>query len=70
MTTYVFEARNAKGEEIKDEIEAQTEDEAHSLIRQQGYSMVKKFLHIKKLTFQIMAFLMKKDILNQETNAL
>ena len=37
MTTYVFEARNAKGEEIKDEIEAQTEDEAHSLIRQQGY---------------------------------
>ncbi|HEV7282121.1 MAG TPA: type II secretion system F family protein [Pirellulaceae bacterium] len=37
MPTYVFEAMNATGEEIQDEIEAATQDEAQATIRQMGY---------------------------------
>ena len=48
MTTYVFEATDAKGLDIKDEIEAQTEDEAQSLIRQQGYFVTN--ISVKKTT--------------------
>ncbi|SMP76797.1 type IV pilus assembly protein PilC [Neorhodopirellula lusitana] len=41
MPTYTFEAMNATGEEIRDEIEASNEDEAQTTIRQMGYFVTK-----------------------------
>jgi len=41
MPTYLFEAMDATGKEIKDEVEAQTEDEAQATIRQMGYFVTK-----------------------------
>lgn len=41
MPTYKFEARDATGQEIKDEIEAPNEEEAHATIRQMGYFVTK-----------------------------
>jgi type IV pilus assembly protein PilC len=37
MPTYKFEAMSAKGEEVKDSIEAASEEEAQQKIRQMGY---------------------------------
>ena len=41
MPTYQFEARDATGQEIRDIIEAASEEEAHSTIRQMGYFVTK-----------------------------
>ena len=41
MPTYLFEAMDATGQEIRDEIDAQTEDEAQQTIRQMGYFVTK-----------------------------
>ena len=41
MPTFQFEAMDATGQEIKDEIEADNEDEAQQIIRQQGYFVTK-----------------------------
>jgi type IV pilus assembly protein PilC len=41
MPTFQFEAMDAKGQEIRDEIEALTEDEAQTTIRQMGYFVTK-----------------------------
>ena len=46
MPTYQFEAMDAMGQEIKDMIEAPTEEEAQSTIRQMGYFVTK--ISIKK----------------------
>lgn len=46
MPTYKFEARDAQGQEIKDELDAASEDEAHATIRQMGYFVTK--IGIKK----------------------
>jgi type IV pilus assembly protein PilC len=37
MPTFLFEAMDAKGQEIRDEIDAPSEDEAQTTIRQMGY---------------------------------
>ena len=41
MPTYQFEAMDATGQEIRDEIEASNEDEAQTTIRQMGYFVTK-----------------------------
>jgi len=41
MPTYQFEAMDAKGQEIKDVIDAPSEDEAQATIRQMGYFVTK-----------------------------
>lgn len=41
MPTYLFEAMDAAGQEIRDEIDAQSEDEAQQTIRQMGYFVTK-----------------------------
>jgi len=41
MPTYLFEAMDSAGQEIRDEIDAQTEDEAQQTIRQMGYFVTK-----------------------------
>lgn len=41
MPTYQFEAMDATGQEIKDVVEAPTEDEAQATIRQMGYFVTK-----------------------------
>ena len=41
MPTYQFEAMDKTGQEIKDEIDADNEDEAQAIIRQQGYFVTK-----------------------------
>src|SRR3972149_8184988 len=41
MPTYQFEAMDQTGEEIKDVIEAATEEEAQATIRQMGYFVTK-----------------------------
>ncbi|MEK6239484.1 MAG: type II secretion system F family protein, partial [Planctomycetales bacterium] len=46
MATYQFEAMDHTGQEIKDVIEADSEDEAQATIRQMGYYVTK--LHVKK----------------------
>src|SRR3989339_2194303 len=46
MPTYQFEAMDATGNEIKDEIEAASEEEAQATIRQMGYFVTK--LAVKK----------------------
>lgn len=46
MPTYLFEAMNSAGEEIRDEIDAQTEEEAQATIRQMGYFVTK--ISVKK----------------------
>ena len=46
MPTYQFEAMDATGQEIKDVIEAATEDEAQATIRQMGYFVTK--ISVKK----------------------
>ena len=46
MPTYQFEAMDATGQEIKDEIEAPNEEEAQQTIRQMGYFVTK--LSVKK----------------------
>jgi len=46
MPTYQFEAMDATGQEIKDVIEAPTEDEATATIRQMGYFVTK--ISVKK----------------------
>ncbi|MCM2371752.1 type II secretion system F family protein [Aporhodopirellula aestuarii] len=46
MPTYTFEAMDATGQEIRDEIEAANEDEAQTTIRQMGYFVTK--IAIKK----------------------
>ena len=38
MPTYQFEAMDATGQEIKDVLEAPSQDEAQATIRQMGYS--------------------------------
>ena len=50
MPTYQFEAMDKTGQEIKDEIEADSEDEAQAIIRQQGYFVTK--IAVKKLRKQ------------------
>ncbi|MBL9123815.1 MAG: type II secretion system F family protein, partial [Planctomycetaceae bacterium] len=37
MPIYQFEAMDATGQEIKDQLEAQSEEEAQATIRQMGY---------------------------------
>jgi len=46
MPTYQFEAMDATGQEIRDEIEAPSEDEAQTTIRQMGYFVTK--ISVKK----------------------
>ena len=46
MPTYQFEAMDATGQEIKDVIEAASEDEAQTTIRQMGYFVTK--ISVKK----------------------
>ena len=41
MPTYQFEAMDATGQEIKDVIEAPSEEEAQQTIRQMGYFVTK-----------------------------
>ncbi|MFO0915782.1 MAG: type II secretion system F family protein [Pirellulales bacterium] len=41
MPTYMFEAMDASGQEIRDEIDAETEDEAQATIRSMGYFVTK-----------------------------
>ena len=41
MPTYQFEAMDATGSEIKDVIDAPTEEEAQATIRQMGYFVTK-----------------------------
>ncbi|MFO1065356.1 MAG: type II secretion system F family protein [Pirellulales bacterium] len=48
MPTFQFEAMDATGQEIKDVIEAATEDEAQTTIRQMGYFVTK--IQVKKGT--------------------
>jgi len=48
MPTFQFEAMDAKGQEIRDEIDAQSEDEAQTTIRQMGYFVTK--ITVKKVT--------------------
>lgn len=50
MPTFQFEAMDAKGQEIRDEIDAQTEDEAQTTIRQMGYFVTK--ITVKKVSAQ------------------
>ena len=50
MPTYQFEAMDATGQEIRDEIEAQSEDEAQTTIRQMGYFVTK--ISVKKQATQ------------------
>src|SRR5690606_32265973 len=46
MPTYMFEAMDATGQEIRDEIEAESEDDAQATIRSMGYFVTK--LSVKK----------------------
>ena len=46
MPTYLFEAMDAAGQEIRDEIEAPNEDKAQETIRQMGYFVTK--ISVKK----------------------
>lgn len=46
MPTYLFEAMDAAGQEIRDEIDAATEEEAQTTIRQMGYFVTK--ISVKK----------------------
>ncbi|MEZ6118976.1 MAG: type II secretion system F family protein [Pirellulaceae bacterium] len=46
MPTFQFEAMDATGQEIRDEIEAENEDEAQTHIREMGYFVTK--IHVKK----------------------
>lgn len=46
MPTFLFEAMDATGQEIKDELEAGTEEEAQATIRQMGYFVTK--ISVKK----------------------
>jgi len=48
MPTFQFEAMDAKGQEIRDEIDAQSEDEAQTTIRNMGYFVTK--IVIKKVS--------------------
>lgn len=48
MPTFQFEAMDAKGQEIRDEIDALTEDEAQTTIRQMGYFVTK--ITVKKVS--------------------
>jgi len=41
MTTYQFEAMDATGQEIRDTIDATSEEEAQATIRQMGYFVTK-----------------------------
>ena len=47
MPTYQFEAMDATGQEIKDVIEAPSEEEAQATIRQMGYFVTK--ISVKKI---------------------
>lgn len=53
MPTFLFEAMDAKGQEIRDEIEAPSEDEAQTTIRQMGYFVTK--IQVKKVAAQATA---------------
>ncbi len=46
MPTYQFEAMDATGQEIRDEVEAPTQEEAQATIRQMGYFVTK--ISVKK----------------------
>lgn len=46
MPTYQFEAMDAKGQEIRDVVDAENEDEAQTYIRDMGYFVTK--IHVKK----------------------
>ncbi|MEM8734833.1 MAG: type II secretion system F family protein, partial [Planctomycetota bacterium] len=46
MPTFQFEAMDATGQEIKDFIEAESEEEAQTTIRQMGYFVTK--IQVKK----------------------
>ena len=46
MPTYQFEAMDSTGQEIKDVIEAQSQEEAQATIKQMGYFVTK--LSVKK----------------------
>lgn len=50
MPTYQFEAMDATGQEIRDEIDAQNEEEAQTTIRQMGYFVTK--ISVKKQAAQ------------------
>src|SRR5690606_14103728 len=56
MPTFQFEAMDAKGQEIRDEIDALSEDEAQTTIRQMGYFVTK--ITVKKVSAKQQA---KKD---------
>ncbi len=53
MPTFLFEAMDAKGQEIRDEIDAPSEDEAQTTIRQMGYFVTK--ISVKKVAAQAAA---------------
>ena len=53
MPTYQFEAMDKTGQEIKDQIDADSEDEAQAIIRQQGYFVTK--IAVKKARKQAVA---------------
>ena len=46
MPTFQFEAMDATGQEIRDEIDAETEDDAQTQIREMGYFVTK--INVKK----------------------
>lgn len=50
MPTYQFEAMDATGQEIKDVIEAPSQDEAQATIRQMGYFVTKIFVKKSRAT--------------------
>ncbi len=58
MPTFQFEAMDAKGQEIRDEIDAQSEDEAQTTIRNMGYFVTK--IVLKKISAKEAAKLSKK----------
>ena len=61
MPTYQFEAMDATGSEIKDVIDAPSEEEAQATIRQMGYFVTK--IAVKKAAAELKAegFLLEED---------
>ena len=51
MPTYQFEAMDATGAEIRDQIDAASEEEAQQTIRQMGYFVTK--IAVKKAAVQL-----------------
>ena len=62
MPTYQFEAMDATGQEIKDVIDAPTEEEAQATIRQMGY-FVTKIAVKKAVAGKVFGFLIHRTLL-------